>query len=81
MKKYVSQVTHVVKWLFKYGFFKDNKEAEEIIKRLEYADDEVLRLGLKGFGYMGYLDIIRKSQSKDKNLNKVGRQNERNNKF
>jgi len=72
MKKYTSQVTYVVKYLFKWGFFKDDDEANEIISRLEFADRLVSTYDLKRFGYMGYLDEIRRSQLKGKNLNKVG---------
>jgi len=72
MKKHTSQVTYVVKWLFKWGFFKNDNEANEIISRLEFADRLVSTYGLKRFGYMGYLDEIRRSQLKGKNLNKVG---------
>lgn len=62
MKKYISQVTYVIKWLFKWGYFANERDAKEIIRRLEFADELVTKCNLKRFGYMGYLDKLRRSQ-------------------
>ena len=56
-----SEVTKIVKWLYKYGYFKDQKKAETIISKLEYIDEEVNRLEIDNFNYIGILDIIRKA--------------------
>ena len=74
MKKYISEVTYVVRWLYKWRYFKDDNEIKEVIRRLEFADDKVIECDLKNFEYMQFLEHCRNSQSKDKNLNRVGQE-------